>query len=82
MLEPIVELCVDKEIACQVCLETYMACGVGACLGCAVKASPKIGQTYFRVCTDGPVFPAEDIDWGSGWESEPLLGMPNDGTKT
>lgn len=69
MLEQIVRICTDKKITCQVSLETYMACGVGACLGCAVKASPKTGQTYFHVCTDGPVFLGEDIDWESTSES-------------
>jgi dihydroorotate dehydrogenase electron transfer subunit len=65
MLERLVGMCMAQKITCQVSLETYMACGVGACLGCAVKASPWTGQTYLHVCTDGPVFPAEDIAWDS-----------------
>lgn len=41
-------------------LETRMACGVGACLGCAVRASGA-GPGYLRVCHDGPVFGAREV---------------------
>ncbi|NIO05235.1 MAG: dihydroorotate dehydrogenase electron transfer subunit [Proteobacteria bacterium] len=47
-------------IPCQVSLEARMACGVGSCLGCAVKARD---QGYHMVCKDGPVFDADEIDW-------------------
>lgn len=40
-------------------LEENMACGVGACLGCAVETR----QGYSRVCKEGPVFNLEDIKW-------------------
>jgi dihydroorotate dehydrogenase electron transfer subunit len=37
-------------------LEEYMACGVGACLGCAA-AIAKNGETQYKtVCKEGPVF--------------------------
>ncbi|MFO7942544.1 MAG: dihydroorotate dehydrogenase electron transfer subunit [Bacillota bacterium] len=43
-------------------LEERMACGVGACLGCAVPlANPEAGKQYVRVCADGPVFPLEEV---------------------
>ena len=46
----------DKyRIACQVSIETMMACGMGACLGCAV-AGRHHPDVYFHACTDGPVF--------------------------
>ena len=43
------------QIPCQISIEATMACGLGACLGCAVPAA---GQTagYLHVCKDGPVF--------------------------
>jgi dihydroorotate dehydrogenase electron transfer subunit len=69
MLEQVVRMCMDKGVACQVSLETHMACGVGACLGCAVKASSRTGQVYYHVCTEGPVFNGEDIEWNSTIES-------------
>jgi dihydroorotate dehydrogenase electron transfer subunit len=44
-------------IRCQVSLEERMACGFGACLGCAVKTTDHQGITnYRRVCHEGPVF--------------------------
>ena len=41
-----------------------MACGVGACMGCAVAVKDKNGAlAYRRVCADGPVFNLRDIIW-------------------
>jgi dihydroorotate dehydrogenase electron transfer subunit len=47
----------------EVSLEERMGCGIGACLGCAVKVLGAEGPVYKRVCTDGPVFPAEEVIW-------------------
>ena len=44
----------------QVAVETYMGCGTGVCLGCAV---PKIPGGYDRACKEGPVYRAADVDW-------------------
>lgn len=44
----------------QVAVETYMGCGTGVCLGCAV---PLKRGGYDRACTEGPVYRAGDIDW-------------------
>jgi len=44
-------------IPCQVSIESAMACGMGACLGCAVPAAGSEGR-YYHVCKDGPVFDA------------------------
>ncbi|NLW47275.1 MAG: dihydroorotate dehydrogenase electron transfer subunit, partial [Firmicutes bacterium] len=41
----------------QISLESYMACGVGACLGCVCQTE----QGSRRVCVDGPVFPIEEV---------------------
>ncbi len=46
-------------------LEERMACGVGACLGCVCKTVKKDEHSQVnnaRICTDGPVFAAEDVD--------------------
>ena len=51
----------DRGLPCRVSLESRMACGVGLCLGCAVKEAGTDG--YLKVCKDGPVFQAERIDW-------------------
>jgi dihydroorotate dehydrogenase electron transfer subunit len=47
-------------IACQVSIETMMACGIGACLGCAVERRNEADK-YFHACLDGPVFDAAHI---------------------
>ena len=46
----------------QVAVETYMGCGTGVCLGCAV---PLRRGGYDRACTEGPVYRAADVDWGA-----------------
>jgi len=46
----------------QVAVETYMGCGTGVCLGCAV---PLRGGGYDRACKEGPVYRAADIDWAA-----------------
>ncbi len=53
----------DKKGAmCQLSLEERMACGVGACLGCACKLKDEDGNEYYgHVCKDGPVFDADNI---------------------
>jgi dihydroorotate dehydrogenase electron transfer subunit len=45
-----------------VAVETYMGCGTGVCLGCAV---PLRRGGYDRACKEGPVYRAADIDWVS-----------------
>jgi len=46
-------------VPCHVSLESRMACGIGICLGCVVPTD----QGFRYVCTDGPVFDAERLDW-------------------
>ncbi|MEA2536145.1 MAG: dihydroorotate dehydrogenase electron transfer subunit [Chloroflexota bacterium] len=48
----------------QVSMEQNMGCAVGACLGCVVMSVS--GQPQ-RVCREGPVFAAEELDWEAGW---------------
>jgi dihydroorotate dehydrogenase electron transfer subunit len=52
----------DRWPDAQVAVETYMGCGTGVCLGCAV---PLTRGGYDRACTDGPVYRARDIDWAA-----------------
>ncbi len=61
MLRAVVGVCRDKSWDCQVSLETIMACGLAACLGCAVLRADMKG--YVHVCKDGPVFNADDVAW-------------------
>ncbi|HWQ77070.1 MAG TPA: dihydroorotate dehydrogenase electron transfer subunit [Syntrophomonas sp.] len=46
-------------------LEEHMACGVGACLGCARKLKNS-DQNYGKVCKDGPVFSLAAVELGRG----------------
>lgn len=59
MLKAIAKLSKSYKIPCQLSLEEYMACGIGTCLGCAVKTK----DGYKMVCKDGPIFDAKDIIW-------------------
>jgi dihydroorotate dehydrogenase electron transfer subunit len=62
MLRKVAEMTMDGT-PCQVSLEAAMACGVGACQGCVVKAAPEEGKTWCHVCKEGPVFYVSQIDW-------------------
>lgn len=65
MLKKVAEITDRAGAACQVSLEAAMACGLGACLGCAVKAVEGRDGAYLHVCREGPVVPAGWVDWGS-----------------
>ncbi|MEW6594985.1 MAG: dihydroorotate dehydrogenase electron transfer subunit [Thermodesulfobacteriota bacterium] len=62
MMRAVAKLCREQGWHCQVSLETMMACGISACLGCAIPAAQLDGP-YKHVCKDGPVFNAEEVAW-------------------
>ncbi len=64
MLKAIQKLAIEKNIPCQISLEEKMACGLGVCLGCAVKTanSPDDNPEYWHVCKAGPVFNCKDVE--------------------
>jgi NAD(P)H-flavin reductase len=59
MLRAVYRLCAASGVPCYASMETRMACGVGACLGCRIITK----QGNRRCCKDGPVFDAENIEW-------------------
>lgn len=66
MLRALQQFSREKEIPCFLSLEERMACAVGACLGCVVKTvhtDPHSHVKNARVCKDGPVFSAEEIEF-------------------
>jgi dihydroorotate dehydrogenase electron transfer subunit len=64
MMKRLAELLERHPLPCQVSVEEKMACGLGACLGCAVPVRTEAGETTFRrVCKDGPVFDICRIRW-------------------
>jgi dihydroorotate dehydrogenase electron transfer subunit len=60
MMRNVVKQCQKTKIPCQVSMETHMACGMGACLGCVLLG---VDGQQVHVCTDGPVFNAEALPW-------------------
>jgi NAD(P)H-flavin reductase len=70
MLEAVRGQCAAREVPAQLALEAGMACGFGACWGCAVPARD---GGYLRVCLDGPVIDAARL------ASVPVLGGAHGG---
>lgn len=62
MLKAVQKLAIEKEIPCQISLEEKMGCGIGACLGCAVKMVTSETPYYAHVCKMGPVFNAKEVE--------------------
>ena len=62
MLRALTSEAEKRGIECQISLEQRMACGIGACLGCAVKLKTEDGGwRHGHVCKDGPVFDARIV---------------------
>ncbi|OYT69121.1 MAG: hypothetical protein CFK49_02150 [Armatimonadetes bacterium JP3_11] len=65
MLQVVAQQCLAHGVPCQISLDAPMPCGIGVCLGCAVKVNtPEGGVWYKRACVEGPVFRAEEVVWG------------------
>lgn len=58
MLRAVRDVTRRHNVPCLLSLEAEMACGLGACLGCAVEGRER---RYLHVCSDGPVFDAEEV---------------------
>ena len=64
MLKAVRAMAEERGVPCYVSLEERMACGIGACLGCAVGLLKEDGSQYFgHVCKDGPVFESHRVAW-------------------
>ena len=59
MLKAAALIAKKRGLECYASLEENIACGVGACLGCAVMTK----SGYKLVCKDGPVFNTKEIIW-------------------
>jgi NAD(P)H-flavin reductase len=59
MLEGVRAIAERAQVPAQLALEAGMACGFGACYGCVV---PRRGGGYLRVCVDGPVIDAAELE--------------------
>ncbi len=61
MLARVVEIARSASVPVHLSLESRMACGVGACLGCVLPVHADGKVEYRRVCSDGPVFDGEEV---------------------
>ncbi len=55
----------EKGIECYISLEERMACGIGACLACVCQSKDVDSHSHVhnkRICKDGPVFAAEEVE--------------------
>ena len=59
MLEAVRRICETRGASCELAMESPMACGYGACFGCAV---PLRDGTYIRLCVDGPVVRGDQLE--------------------
>ena len=57
MLEAVRAICAERNLPAQLALESGMACGFGACMGCVVATR----DGYVRVCVDGPVIEGDRL---------------------
>lgn len=60
MLRALKTFVLEKEISCDVSMESAMACGFGICQGCPIEY--KNEESYKLICKDGPVFNIRDIE--------------------
>jgi dihydroorotate dehydrogenase electron transfer subunit len=63
MLRALAQLAARWNVPCDVSLETPMACGVGICFSCVTRVRTAEGGDYRRVCVEGPVFDAAQLEW-------------------
>jgi dihydroorotate dehydrogenase electron transfer subunit len=59
MLEAVRMMCAERGVAAELAMEAPMACGFGACMGCAI---PLADGGYLRLCVDGPVVESTRIE--------------------
>jgi dihydroorotate dehydrogenase (NAD+) catalytic subunit len=76
MLEAVAQLCESREVSCELAMESPMACGYGACFGCAV---PKPDGGYMRLCIDGPVLSGPAGPGAAGDPPSPAVAKASSG---
>lgn len=64
MLEAVARIASRCGVEAQVAMEEWMGCGLGVCLSCVCRVkAPGGGSRWARVCTEGPVFRADEVVW-------------------
>ncbi|MCK9479728.1 MAG: dihydroorotate dehydrogenase electron transfer subunit [Firmicutes bacterium] len=59
MMKAVAEIAAENDIFCEVSLEERMGCGIGSCAVCVCKIKGK----YLKVCQNGPIFNAREVDF-------------------
>lgn len=65
MLRALKAYALDQGMECWLSLEERMACGIGACLACVCWSKEVDGHSHVhnkRICKDGPVFAAQEVE--------------------
>ncbi len=63
MLKAVFEWAEKNQMPIQVSMEERMACGIGACVGCAIQIKKENDWENLKVCKDGPVFWGKEVVW-------------------
>jgi dihydroorotate dehydrogenase electron transfer subunit len=65
MMKRVAEIAMSLKIRCQVAVERAMACGMGTCQSCVIRAraGSEKNWIYKLACTDGPIFDAAYLLW-------------------
>lgn len=64
LLKAVGGMAVSRGLKAWLSMDKRMGCGAGACLACVQRIRlPDGGETWARVCREGPVFEARDIVW-------------------
>jgi len=63
MLKALEKITSKLNVKMKVLLEKRMGCGIGVCMSCVCPTIKNNVEQYSRVCTEGPLFDSEDIDW-------------------
>ena len=65
MLRAVKAYAAELGAECWISMEERMACGIGACLACVCQSRDVDEHSHVhnkRICKDGPVFPAEEVE--------------------
>ena len=60
MMAAVAAVAASRRAPYEAAIEQWMACGVGACAGCAVRLR---SGDYVKACSDGPVLDGSTVDW-------------------
>jgi dihydroorotate dehydrogenase electron transfer subunit len=72
MMRRVAQIAADRGIECQVAVERAMACGMGTCQSCCIRARkpdpaavplPGSDWCWRLTCTDGPIFSGAELMW-------------------